>query len=263
MTQPPRRWSGSELPKELNAALSSADADISDQAVERLRARLGDALGPAFSDSQPTAAAQAQQPAAHALRLLTPGKWLGIGALFAIGFGVLWIRGPGAPSGHAERRLSAPSAVVTETGAGAVQGSVPEVVAAEPDEEPSVPPPTAAAAEVKSVSQPDPMVHASKKLARSSKPPKPAELGLAEELRQLEQIRQRLRVSPASALTEADTHARRFPHGTLGPERELLRVDALLRLGRDAEARKLAERMLAAPEGHPYRTQIEKLLAVH
>jgi hypothetical protein len=86
------------------------------------------------------------------------------------------------------------------------------------------------------------------------------ELGLAEELRQLNQLRQQLRVSPARALVEADAHARRFPHGTLGPERELLRVDALLRLGRSAEAHKLAARMLEAPEGHPYRAQLQKLL---
>jgi sarcosine oxidase gamma subunit len=84
MTQTPRRWSGSELPEELNAALSSADADSSEHAIERLRARLSDALGPAFGDTQPSAAAQ-PQPAARALQWLTPGKWLGIGALFAIG----------------------------------------------------------------------------------------------------------------------------------------------------------------------------------
>lgn len=243
MTQEPRRWSGSELSKELDAALSSADADASEQAIDRMRSRLSDALGPAFADVPPPSAA------GQAVRLLTPGKWLGIGALFAIGFGVFWIRGPGAPAGHAEQGHAVPSAVGASTGPGAVHGSLPEAPADAPLQTP-VSQPSAAASEP----PPEPL-----RAARQVK--RPAELGLAEELRQLEQIRKRLRVSPARALAEADTHARRFPHGTLGPERELLRVDALLRLGRNAEAHKLAERMLAAPEGHPYRAQIEKLLS--
>ncbi|HTU61477.1 MAG TPA: hypothetical protein VMF89_23640, partial [Polyangiales bacterium] len=194
-------------------------------------------------------------------------------------------RGPGAPAGHAERRSASavhgavPPAVSPEltepqpVAAASGQGSQAQPTAVDPASGASAQQPTAADPAAATVTTVAAHVRHPKPAAREPEalPNKPArtnklsaqppqELGLAEELRQLEQIRQRLRVSPARALVEADTHARRFPQGTLGPERELLRVDALLRLGRNAEARKLADRMLAAPEGHPYRAQIEKLL---
>jgi len=223
-----------------------------------MRARLSDALGPSFGETTPPSAAARVQPAVRALRVLTPGKWLGIGALFAIGFGVFWIRGPGAPAGHAEPRSAEGTPAVPVAVHEAVSELQPIAAAVEPASEA---PGASALQSVAAAVEPS-----SNKVARTNKrsaqqPPKPAELGLAEELRQLEQIRQLLRVSPARALVEADTHARRFSQGTLGPERELLRVDALLRLGRNAEARNLADRMLAVKAGHPYRAQIEKLLA--
>jgi hypothetical protein len=256
MTWQPRRWSGSELPDELNAALSSADADASEQAIERMRSRLSDALGPAFADIPPPMDAGKAQ---RAVRLLSPGKWLGIGALFAIGFGAFWIRGPGAPAGHAEHAAK-DHAAGAPAGAGAVHGSLPEAPAGVPLQPPITPSAPVSQPMAATNEQPEPLP-AARPVKRAGQQVKGPELGLAEELRQLEQIRKRLRVSPARALVEADTHARRFPHGTLGPERELLRVDALLRLGRNPEAHKLAEQMLAAPEGHPYRAQIEQLLS--
>lgn len=269
MTRSPRRWSGSELPEALSAALASADVDASEQAIARVRARLSAALGPAFAEVPPPTAAAQAGPFARTLRLLPPGKWFGIGALFAVGFGALWITGPGAPAGPAEQGHGASPAAGVRTGTGAVHGPSPQMSATAAEVVPPAPveldpallaadgvapvldlPPSAA----EPVSPPRTAGRAKRAQA------KPAELGLAEELRQLELIRQRLRGSPAQALSEADAHARRFPHGTLGPERELLRVDALLRLGREAEARRLGARMLAAPEGHPYRAQLEKLL---
>jgi hypothetical protein len=41
---------------------------------------------------------------------------------------------------------------------------------------------------------------------------------------------------PSAALRLLDQHAARFPEGLLAPEREVLRIEALRRLGRTAEA---------------------------
>jgi outer membrane protein assembly factor BamD (BamD/ComL family) len=56
---------------------------------------------------------------------------------------------------------------------------------------------------------------------------------------------------PASALALLAEHARRFPNGALGEEREATRVLALCALGRTAEARDAASRFFAAFPGGP------------
>lgn len=50
------------------------------------------------------------------------------------------------------------------------------------------------------------------------------------------------------------------PPLTLVPERALLRLDALLRLGRTREAQQLAQQLLAAQSDQPYRARIHELL---
>jgi hypothetical protein len=49
--------------------------------------------------------------------------------------------------------------------------------------------------------------------------------------------RQELASDPAGTLALTDEHARRFPGGTLAPEREVLAIEALVRLGRTPDAR--------------------------
>src|SRR5207248_3097537 len=49
----------------------------------------------------------------------------------------------------------------------------------------------------------------------------------------------------AAALAILDEHRARFPQGTLRPEAELARIDALLSLGRRAEALGLLDRALS------------------
>ncbi|MBC8072189.1 MAG: hypothetical protein IAG13_27965 [Deltaproteobacteria bacterium] len=48
-----------------------------------------------------------------------------------------------------------------------------------------------------------------------------------------------------AALAVLDRHAREFPSGTLARERELLRAERLCALGRVAEVRAIAARVLA------------------
>lgn len=90
--------------------------------------------------------------------------------------------------------------------------------------------------------------------------PAPAS-GLAAELQGLAEIRQLLQSSPASALTAAEAQQQHFAQGALGPERELLRIEALLRSGHTDEAKRSAKRALHASNNPPYRERIEKLFA--
>jgi outer membrane protein assembly factor BamD (BamD/ComL family) len=53
------------------------------------------------------------------------------------------------------------------------------------------------------------------------------------------------------ALELLGRYAARFPHGSLAPEGTALRVEALMRLGRSAEARAIARRFVAANPTSP------------
>jgi hypothetical protein len=61
---------------------------------------------------------------------------------------------------------------------------------------------------------------------------------------------------PAAALLELDRHLAQFPRGELADERELLRVETLCRLGRQADAHALAERFLLERPGSALRQRI-------
>ena len=76
----------------------------------------------------------------------------------------------------------------------------------------------------------------------------------------LEQSRREMRRAPALALQLADEHAARFPRGQLASERTLLQVEALHRLGRDAEARLVAGGLLKGKTGDVYRERVRQLL---
>jgi hypothetical protein len=94
-----------------------------------------------------------------------------------------------------------------------------------------------------------------------SRPTHGAASQLSDEVRQLDAIRRYLRTDTARALAAADAHERRFPNGALSEERELLRIEALFRLGRNTEAQMRAERLIASPAGKAYRRQVQRLIA--
>lgn len=60
---------------------------------------------------------------------------------------------------------------------------------------------------------------------------------LAEEVKHYGDLRERLDAAPADVLAEAERGARAFPGGALAQEREVLAIEALVRLGRREEAR--------------------------
>jgi hypothetical protein len=66
--------------------------------------------------------------------------------------------------------------------------------------------------------------------------------------------------SPAKALALAAEHERGYPNGSLGQEREMIRIQALLALGRKDEARARAARFEAAHPGSAYATRLHDLV---
>ncbi len=84
---------------------------------------------------------------------------------------------------------------------------------------------------------------------------------LAREAKLLERARTLLGSSPGQALAILTEHQRAFPHGALGPERELLAVDALVRLGRRDEAERRGRSLTARAAGSLYEERVERILS--
>jgi hypothetical protein len=83
---------------------------------------------------------------------------------------------------------------------------------------------------------------------------------LSAEAALLERARREVRTAPQGALTIAAEHLQRFPRGQLASERTLIQIEALHRLGRDVEARKLARSLLAGSSAGLYAERVERLL---
>jgi len=81
------------------------------------------------------------------------------------------------------------------------------------------------------------------------------------EVHLLERAQDALGASAAEALALTRQHAGRFPGGALAQERELVAIQALLRLGQAGEARARGARFLAAFPGSAHRRRIEALVA--
>ncbi len=91
--------------------------------------------------------------------------------------------------------------------------------------------------------------------------PAPSGAGsLSAEAALLEPARRQMRVAPAAALSLAAEHATRFPRGQLASERTLIQIEALHRLGRDAEARSLARGLLGGASVGLYAERVHQLL---
>jgi outer membrane protein assembly factor BamD (BamD/ComL family) len=80
------------------------------------------------------------------------------------------------------------------------------------------------------------------------------------EVELLQRAQEALAGSPARALALTREHASRFPGGAFSQEREVVAIDALLRLGQAAEARARGARFVEAYPGSAYRRRIEALL---
>nr|AYM54211.1 hypothetical protein [Sorangium cellulosum] len=94
----------------------------------------------------------------------------------------------------------------------------------------------------------------------SASPPPAGAAGAAEtEVQLLHRAQEALATDAGSALALTVEHARRFPAGALGQEREIIAIRALLALGRAAEARARAASLLERFPGSAYRGRLESL----
>jgi hypothetical protein len=85
---------------------------------------------------------------------------------------------------------------------------------------------------------------------------------LREEIALLDATRQALKqATPRAALDLLARHESRFPHATLAPEADALRIEALEQTGDSAAARKLARRFLTLYPDSPLAARVERMLA--
>jgi hypothetical protein len=90
---------------------------------------------------------------------------------------------------------------------------------------------------------------------------KPADGAVEEnEFELIGQARERMKSSPTEALALLSRHARWFPAGVLVQERELIAIESLVRLGRDAEANARAQRFAARFPGSAHLQRLKRLL---
>src|SRR6185437_12473589 len=80
------------------------------------------------------------------------------------------------------------------------------------------------------------------------------------EIELLQRAQGALAASPAQALALTREHTARFPGGAFSQEREVVAIQALLRLGQREEARARGARFVATYPGSGYRRRIEALL---
>lgn len=223
---PPRWLESSSAPPGLKAALGAARGDLgSDAQVARLAERLGPLLE---GGAAPGAGAGAGAASA--------GTKLGVLALsmLAVG-GAAYLLG----SQPASRAVPAVPARAPAPAPSAEQPARSSLPAALPSTEPEVPAPSASA----------PPAESSRAAPVASSAPSEAEL--------LEQARAALKTNPSRALQRVNEHARRFPRGVLVQEREVLAIQALRQLGRDAEAERRAEAFARAFPGSAFRPKLK------
>ncbi len=234
---PPRLRDRSDA---LARALGAAETDLpSESSLEAIFAKLptGGSGGPSDGGS-PGDGGGSVAPAAGAATGIVGTKLAVlvtlIGSMAAVFYGV--IAGPRPPID--EGVAPATALVATHT--------VPIETAAPTPSEPVVAPPSAAPVTSAAPTAPVPTPHASA-VARP-------------EIEILRDAQAAAASSPARALALADEHERSYPNGSLGQEREMIRIQALVALGRKSEARARAARFRASHPGSAYAQRIDDLV---
>jgi hypothetical protein len=249
----------------LDDLVHAARRDLPD--AERLRGigrSLGFAAPPLVGASAAASAAKGATAAKGALAGLglgTTGAKVGLAVVLVLGAtgGVVALRGgESTPAPHAP---SAVPAVVVATSS-PVTLDLPVPVNARPpapvDTAPPAlvvaPPPPPAPIEARRT---EPSV-AGSVTSPPSMPSQPAP-AQATELELLDQAERALHAQPAVALELADRHARRFPAGGYAQEREMIAIQALVRLGRSSDASARAERFRRSFPGSAYERRLDAL----
>jgi hypothetical protein len=246
-----------ERASELGTALREArSATGNAEQLARLRDRLGE--GGASAGAQ-AAGVQADAATTGLATLAAVKGWTVLGAvvLGALGTAAYVLAGA---------RDAAPARPVQRAAAAAPEQDGPNVdrvAAAEPAEsaQPNAAPPSAPEQQV----TPAPARSArgrSSVLRFRPRNDSPARLPSdpSAEIALLTRAEQALDVEPAAAMSILDEHAQRFPDGVLAQEREILRIDTELALGRRAAAVARAREFLLRFPGSPHRHRFEEML---
>jgi hypothetical protein len=247
--EPPRLGEdGSEASEALRSLLRSArEVSPSREQVERLEARLAPVLGGAAaaaglgqaagassavsSSSAPAAASVLPGLVKISAALLVAGGLVGAG---------LWAFGGGDDVQQAKPQRSAPV-------------SAERAERAEPLASPPVGSAAAPASEPKASAELDSRPRAgatSESVVGGGR----SEAGL------LQQAQAALKSNPQGALGLCRTHAKEFPNGPLSQEREVIAIEALVRLGRRSEAERRAQSFQRQFPGSAHQRKIEALL---
>jgi hypothetical protein len=267
--EPRRLFESGEAPAELRNLLRRAHEDVlPSETVARL-VRAVEQRAPA----SPPPSALGSRPAWLARAARHSTKLLAVAAVVGLGAGAwYWAKGRGRGA-HEPVRPAAPPTLLAEAPPTHAEQTAPAQVTA-PDVAGQPPPargPATAPAPRAWPAEParpgkrptlavrketDTAVNVATRPATGS-PSRPAD---AEEYRLLRAARRALAETPARALALAEDHARRFPSGMLGQEREVIAVEALVELGRAGQASERARSFFTAYPNSPYRGRIERAL---
>jgi hypothetical protein len=240
----PRRWLDAESPADaaLGELLDAGREELPSAA--QLRA-LAERLGPPF-DGPPSdgGGGGAAAPAVPIGPLVSAAA-----AIVALG-GWWWLHTGSADDSISRASKPAPAASAP---AKAAANPAPGLPGAPHSAPPGAPSPAAADAGA---------ARAPERAAPRSRPSRPARPHDAlAELELLEQAHRALASEPARALAATDTHAQRFANSQYAQERELIAIEALLRLGRLDDARVRGERFLALHPRSSHARKVRSLIA--
>ncbi len=217
----PRLGPGSELGRMVGSARADAP---SAEAMARMASRLPNGPPPGGAPTPPASGAGLSAAAKLAIAV---GISLGLGAGGYVLFG-----GEEAPSAtprleEAPRQVAPPPEKPTHV--------APSAPAPSPDvEKPAV--------EVEAPAQ------------KATKPVLPSEASI------LERARRNLSKDPAAALAATQEHKRLYPRGVLAQEREVIAIEALKRLKREAEAKSRAETFETEHPESAHQRKVESIL---
>jgi hypothetical protein len=280
---PPRLFESEEVPVELRSWLDQAHHDTSSpveieriiRTVERLASTAAGA-GSGITTARQAGSAGGAPVSRMGLQSLSAK--LAVVGISAAGAGLVfsllaerhegWFSSGNEPS-QDDTSASVSSAAVEELSVARASSSQAVPNPAEPPEARAQEQPHAAAVSEVEPTRPRP-THRSGPVpaATASSEPVPSDAAATDgasatsdqEFRLLRAARRALSTEPARALGLADEHARRFPSGMLGQEREAIAIEALTRLGRASEARSRAKNFLGRFPRSPYRARVEKAL---
>jgi hypothetical protein len=270
MTADPRRLFDDEghVSDSLREMIGAARGDLPDAArIERLVARVVPLLGPAGTPGAAPAISPAGSAVIRTGRSLAGMGWWKVSATLVVvgatGAGVFVAKGRNeTPRAVEATHLESSSAIVTPSSAMiAIPSSVPTTpMTATATAIPTATPiPTPIATPI-----PTPIPTAIPTPIPTAIPTPTATLpSTATEVELLDRAQDALSVDPEEALALTGRHAARFPNGSLTQEREVLAIEALVRLHRIDQARARANAFFRDFPSSGHRRRVEALLGDH